>query len=335
MTHAKPPTSSAPRQIAFSSDQFPADLRDCARRDLWRHLLDRCCGPLTLKYAEGRPFSAWYTFQPIGALGLARWCSTIESFVRTPQCVAAAGSDDLYLTLNLGCAPIRVQQARREVVLAPGAMALIDDARTGEFSAAADHNWLYIRIPRQRLLGVVGEAEDLVSRSFDGRLPAMRHLQRYLDILRAPNGIDDDALLGSHIETTLLDLAALVLGAGRDAAALARMRGLRAARLQAILATIRAGYANPSFSVQVVANRIGLSPRYVQDLLFEAGASFTERVTELRLQKARSMLTSHRFAERKVIDVAFACGFSEVSHFNRAFRRRFGVTPTRMRVGGA
>jgi AraC-like DNA-binding protein len=33
----------------------------------------------------------------------------------------------------------------------------------------------------------------------------------------------------------------------------------------------------------------------------------------------------------KVIDVAYACGFNDVSYFNRCFRRRFGASPTELR----
>jgi AraC-like DNA-binding protein len=32
-----------------------------------------------------------------------------------------------------------------------------------------------------------------------------------------------------------------------------------------------------------------------------------------------------------VSDVAFACGFNDLSYFNRCFRRRFGLTPTAAR----
>ena len=33
----------------------------------------------------------------------------------------------------------------------------------------------------------------------------------------------------------------------------------------------------------------------------------------------------------KVSDIALACGFNEVSYFNRCFRRRFGASPTQYR----
>jgi AraC-like DNA-binding protein len=81
--------------------------------------------------------------------------------------------------------------------------------------------------------------------------------------------------------------------------------------------------------------KAGLSRRYVNDLLYESGWTFAERVMELRLQKARAMLADRQHDKRKVSEIAYACGFNEISYFNRCFRRRFGATPTDFRGGGA
>ena len=71
-----------------------------------------------------------------------------------------------------------------------------------------------------------------------------------------------------------------------------------------------------------------LSERYVNELLFEAGASFTTRLNELRLRKAAELL---QHAQRRISDVAFECGFNDLSYFNRCFRHRFGLTPSAAR----
>jgi len=63
-------------------------------------------------------------------------------------------------------------------------------------------------------------------------------------------------------------------------------------------------------------------------LLYEAGASFTIRLNELRMRKAADLL-AHR--EGRISDIAFECGFNDLSYFNRCFRRRFGLTPTAAR----
>jgi AraC-like DNA-binding protein len=71
-----------------------------------------------------------------------------------------------------------------------------------------------------------------------------------------------------------------------------------------------------------------VTPRYVQLLLEEQGTTFSELATERRLDAARMMLRSPRFSGWSIAGIAFEAGFRDLSHFNRRFRRRFGVTPS-------
>jgi hypothetical protein len=38
-----------------------------------------------------------------------------------------------------------------------------------------------------------------------------------------------------------------------------------------------------------------------------------------------------RDGTHKIVDIAYDCGFGDVSHFNRRFRRRFGAAPSKFR----
>ena len=60
----------------------------------------------------------------------------------------------------------------------------------------------------------------------------------------------------------------------------------------------------------------------------ETGVSFREYCNGVRMQRAAELLTSTR---DKVIDVAFECGFNNVSYFNRLFQRTYGVSPSEYR----
>jgi AraC family transcriptional activator of tynA and feaB len=46
------------------------------------------------------------------------------------------------------------------------------------------------------------------------------------------------------------------------------------------------------------------------------------------------MLSVPRHAHRSIMDVAFACGFNDISHFGRLFARKFGMTPSQWRRAG-
>jgi AraC-like DNA-binding protein len=192
----------------------------------------------------------------------------------------------------------------------------------------SSNRWFLVYVPQAQLCKRVANADHLVARRIEGDHPALRFLQRYVKFVLERGSTNDDSALNEHIGDTLIDLVVLCLDdPGRHIAERALMGGLRAARLQAIKAEIRGGFSQPEFSVRQVAMSLGFSPRYVQELLREAGPTFTDRVKELRLQKAHAMLTSRNYDHLKVIDIAYACGFNGISYFNRCFRQRFGDVP--------
>ena len=45
------------------------------------------------------------------------------------------------------------------------------------------------------------------------------------------------------------------------------------------------------------------------------------------------MLSDQGHDRLKITDIAYACGFNDISYFNRRFRARFGCSPTQYRGG--
>jgi len=60
--------------------------------------------------------------------------------------------------------------------------------------------------------------------------------------------------------------------------------------------------------------------------LREAWKSFIEHVNELRSERAFALLIAAD-SNRRVSDIAFQVGFSDLAHFYNLFRSRFGDTP--------
>jgi len=73
------------------------------------------------------------------------------------------------------------------------------------------------------------------------------------------------------------------------------------------------------------AARAGLSRRHFSELFrAHAGDTFLNTLTRLRLDHAAQLL---RDGAHSVTGVAFSCGYRDLSHFYRVFRRRFGRPP--------
>jgi AraC-like DNA-binding protein len=51
--------------------------------------------------------------------------------------------------------------------------------------------------------------------------------------------------------------------------------------------------------------------------------------------RAHRLLTDPRRAGQKISTIAFDVGFGDLSYFNRAFRRHYGVAPSELRAAAA
>jgi AraC-like DNA-binding protein len=185
-------------------------------------------------------------------------------------------------------------------------------------------------VPRSAFGSLLRDGDACLGRPVSQVAGALQLLKGYLELLR-----DDSAFATAEVQKLavghIYDLLAVVLGATRDAANAAGMGGLSAARLRAIKKEISTQAGDGDLSLADISSQFRLTPRYVQMLFERDGTTFTEFLREERLGLAHRMLLTRRFDGLKMSDIAFESGFSDVSYFNRAFRNRYGVTPSCVR----
>lgn len=322
------------RSIAFSSDDLPGGFDDRARIAAWQDFLAAAYAPHQVSALHDRPFSqalcgGRFDDNP-APVDVLRFSGSVSRMSWMTRGQSTPRATHFVLLFNrLPTAPT-FNQLGREVRLDSGTVAIASCTEPGELCYADPHDFLAVAIDQARLRELVDRVEDLVARPLPNS-PALRHLRRYLEILPMQQDAWQEPKLFAHIATALTDLVALALGAGRDAAELAKTRGLRAARQHEIIREISTRFTDPDFSAQKLARQMNVTDRYVQDLLHECGSSFSERVLELRLQRARAMVEDCRYDRLRIGEIANASGFNTIPYFNRSFRRRFGATPSQFR----
>lgn len=315
-------TAPQPR-FSFSTDMVPEHDRVGFFREELARLLR-----LEIKLLDKSPPK--YAIETIaaGPVGLNIVHAAATRFSRTKQQLADADNDFLFILHTGGRQEI--EHNGRTTSLGPGDACLVQNGSTGWTTFPERASTLALRIDGTALRAMVRYPETLAGELIQGGRPGVSLLRRYLRSLAEEKDLTPELLhtLGLHV----IDLVASILGATRDASAQAEAGGIRAARLRSVMDNIAMRACDPHFSIETVAAQLAVTSRTLQLLLEETGSTFSEHVTEHRLRRAWRLLAvpTSRLA---IAEVAQEAGFNDLSHFYRAFRRRYGETPASVRAG--
>ena len=85
-------------------------------------------------------------------------------------------------------------------------------------------------------------------------------------------------------------------------------------------------------TVEQGAGCVGVSVRTLQRRLHHHGLTYSELVEHVRHEEACRLLQEHG---RGIAEIAVRLGYSDPSHFSRAFRRWEGISPRVYRLRGS
>ncbi|HEY2177074.1 MAG TPA: AraC family transcriptional regulator [Caulobacteraceae bacterium] len=101
--------------------------------------------------------------------------------------------------------------------------------------------------------------------------------------------------------------------------------------LHRISQTIETLLPDPELSLRRLADKCGVSPRYIQKLFAAASDTFGHYLRTRRLERCRMDLGSPLAARLSISEICFRWGFNDSAHFSRAFRNQYGTSPREYR----
>ncbi|MGH2857853.1 MAG: helix-turn-helix domain-containing protein, partial [Solirubrobacteraceae bacterium] len=136
---------------------------------------------------------------------------------------------------------------------------------------------------------------------------------------------------GGHAASALCDQIAMLLALAVGGLHPPVKSGSRALLLQAALDELERSLAESDLCPARVAERIGVSTRYLHRLFADRGQTVGRCILERRLERCRSDLEDPAGRHLTVAWIACRHGFGDPAYFARAFKRRYGVTPSEHR----
>ena len=246
------------------------------------------------------------------------------------ECGPAAG-DDLFFGINVSGCSLAGQRGHEVTVGAGDAVAVDPGAGTFSVRRAAPAQMIGLRVPRRSVPAGAAGFGATPLRLVPARTAALQLLTGYLrGALSSPvlsPGPLADAVV-SHV-TELIELSLDPACAAPPGG----VPGVRAARLAAIKADIERHLTDSSLTAGALAARHRISARYLHKLFEDEDMTYSNFVLDRRLSLAYLRLRHPRFATRTISSIASDTGFGDLSYFNRAFRRRYDITPSDVRRG--
>ncbi len=312
-----------PRRVQISTDMFP----DEKRLAMWRETYGRGIARVDIEPLSDDPFHADVTFNLLPNVAIASGSRSPAHYRVTHELLKDAR--DIIAVSILRSGEASATQFGEELIGGVGSASVLSGVDPSVSTLTTDGSFITLALSRSAIAELAPDYAAAFGRPIPADDPALGLLIKYLDTVMSADELSHPEVARS-VSTHILDLVALALGARGDQAE-AALGGAKAARLKALKADVMSMLGSSELSSELIAGRHGISSRYVRKLFEQDGTSFTVYVLTERLTRVRRMLSETRYAHLTIAQVAHACGFNDISYFNRAFRRHFGATPTDVR----
>lgn len=319
MTHARPPDDASWTSAGLAR-------REAVRQ--WQDWAAKTIAPIDVCVFDTDSFAARWTSHGVGQLRLLRLDAPAQ---RVVHCGAESGAGSATPSIQLVYArsgALKTRVGGKRFTVRPGEFVLLDNTRFYQMEMDSPHEAVDLMMPLGWLDRYLPDPGALLGRPVCAREGWGAPLGSLLETMA--QGIDNTPLPRPMIAEQVGTLLTLATGF-HEPATESRHRGQLARQ---ILRRIETDFADPELSPEGLAAELGISKRYLQTLLAGSGTSFVQELNATRLDRASDMLTDRRAASLSVGEIAYRCGFLDPGYFARAFRKRFGATPSQWRLAG-
>jgi len=218
------------------------------------------------------------------------------------------------------------EQADRGGRIATGGISFLSRGRPLLAGTQTDYEEIRLAVPRGAFETWIGDADAFAGRCIAGQPANAAFAACFRTFARSAAWMTGDEA-GVAVEGVLH----MLRGLARPPADRPAVPVSRAAVLSLARAHIERRLHDPTLGPSEIQAVLGVSRAHLYRAFAETDG-IAAAIREARLTRAHHRLAAPRNDGVKIATIAYACGFADVPTFNRAFRRRFGISPGDLRA---
>ncbi|QTB53380.1 helix-turn-helix domain-containing protein [Burkholderia pseudomallei] len=290
----------------------------------WQDVIRRiyCQSESIIPLNAARDFRAFLSQQVFGHVGIGHVEAPAVAYSRKISDVRQSPSEDFLVSI-LEAGDARIEQNGKRAIQNCGDIVIYDTARPFDYEFLSDYKITLLSFPRSQMLHRIPNIEKLTA------VPINTHSQigaLASTVIRGAAQMDPvvDASARAKIGSSVIDIFSAAVEMELCSGGLIESRQIDV--LERAKRYITGNLSDSSLDISKIANAIGISNRTLNRAFAAEGTTAVRWLWQARLRECYMALNDGRM--RRVSDIASAYGFNDVSHFNRAFKLMYGVTPT-------
>jgi AraC-like DNA-binding protein len=297
----------------------------------WQDVVCRALVDLECRPVSGMAFEASVEGSCLEGLSVARIEASAHRVERRSSAISRASEESLIFNFVLSGVAM-AQQDGRSVVLRAGDGTVCDAQRPYSLRFDDAFKILTIKMARSAIAHRAGSIHRITATSFGESSQMCPILFGYLVSFSKQASLLPPAA-SEKVARNFTELLAAAL----DEVILASPLPLseyRATALMRVRDFVERHLDVCELDTSMVSTALNLSPRYINKLFEAENTSLTRYIWRRRLERAAADLQDPSRAGLGISAIAMAHGFNDLSHFSRAFRQRFDLSPRAYRASG-
>ncbi len=271
------------------------------------------------------PFRGTVQQRSVAYIDISRVAAGAQRVMRTPQLLSQVDRDCFLLNIQRVGNSALIQDGR-EAKLKPGDMVLYSSARSYEMRFDSPFEQTVLIVPAELIRVSIRSVDDLTATTFTGDNPMTQMLTVMANICfqMSFEGLSDE--VRTHSANGMVEVMVAALSMFTSAADQGKTNlGLfHTARIKQFVIT---HLNDPDLSIPTVSKALGISTAHIHRVFLTETLTFSAWMWDRRLLAARIALKNHANSHRSISELAYDCGFNNMSHFSKVFRLKFGMTP--------
>ena len=278
----------------------------------------------------------------LGDLHVARVQSSPQRVERTRDGAAQADEAFVLMSVQLRGRTV-VQQGNSQAVLTPGCLAFYDTTRPYTLNLPNDFDQIVLHLPHNTLRRKVPGGLDHMAQCISAANPFAQAIMalapQLLHMVSAARPAMAQRTCDAAIELMALAMDSLATHPSAhadgdpNATSAAPVQGASAdALVWRTRELISQQLDNAALCPTSLASQLHVSLRRLQEVFQVQGTTLTSSIWDMRLDFARGLLLAAPNQRESVSTIAYRAGFSDLAHFSRRFKQRYGLSPSEFRA---